>query len=348
MLRAALRPGGAATKPSGRLASPTPRRSPCSSGFIRGLAAALTPPLLALAVAPPPGAAASQEPATPEAPLPRAVVQATSLLEASDTAAALGLLRAARERDDRDPHIAFALGRLLARTAPLEETDFRQRMEAEALLNEAYEGLHEDANVLLEMALLKRRQFMRVDARRILERTVESEGARAAVEPQVLAQAHFVLARILTEEMEDFEKLVFLPAGWRRDGSPGTDEYAGSTRCPAGVQAFCLNYTDPRTFNGQLARAGRASDRDRDYPPRIEAHYRAALAHVPDHPQAARGLLGLLHRQGRFDDMAAEAQRLTEVNPDDPHAHIFLGLAFYESMDWTGARGRLRHRPRPA
>lgn len=282
-------------------------------------------------------ASAPQEPAAREAVLPRAVAQATSLLEAGDTTAALGLLRGAREEDDRDPHIAFALGRLLARTAPLEETDFRQRMEAEALLDEAYEGLHEDAGVLLEMALLKRRQFMRVDARRILQRTVESEGSRA-VDPQVLARSHFVLARILTEEMEDFEHLVFLPAGWRRDGSPGTDEFAGSTRCPVGVEAFCLNYTEPRTFNRQLAGAGRARERDVDYPPRIEAHYRAALSHVPDHPQAARGLLALLHRQGRFEDMAAEAQRLAEVNSDDPYAHIFLGLAFYESMQWAAAR----------
>lgn len=284
-----------------------------------------------------PAASAPQEPSAQAAPVPRAVARATSLLEAGDTTAALGLLRWAREEDDRDPHIAFSLGRLLARTAPLEETDFRQRMEAEALLEEAYAGLHEDAGVLLEMALLKRRQFMRVDARRILERTVASESSRA-VEPRVLAQSHFVLARILTEEMEDFEHLVFLPAGWRRDGSPGTDEYAGSTRCPAGVQAFCLNYTEPRTFNRQLAGAGRASDRDVDYPPRIEAQYRAALSYVPDHPQAARGLLALLHRQGRFEDMATEAQRLAEVNPDDPYAHIFLGLAFYESLDWTAAR----------
>ncbi len=284
-----------------------------------------------------PAASAPQEPSAQAAPVPRAVARATSLLEAGDTTAALGLLRRAREEDDRDPHIAFSLGRLLARTAPLEETDFRQRMEAEALLEEAYAGLHEDAGVLLEMALLKRRQFMRVDARRILERTVASESSRA-VEPRVLAQSHFVLARILTEEMEDFEHLVFLPAGWRRDGSPGTDEYAGSTRCPAGVQAFCLNYTEPRTFNRQLAGAGRASDRDVDYPPRIEAQYRAALSYVPDHPQAARGLLALLHRQGRFEDMATEAQRLAEVNPDDPYAHIFLGLAFYESLDWTAAR----------
>lgn len=284
-----------------------------------------------------PAASPSQEPSGQAAPVPRAVARAASLLEAGDTTAALGLLRAAREEDDRDPRVAFALGTLLARTAPIEETDFRQRMEAEALLEEAYEGLHEDAGVLLEMALLKRRQFMRVDARRILERTVASEGGRA-LDPRVLARSHFVLARILTEEMEDFEHLVFLPAGWRRDGSPGTDEYAGSTRCPAGVQAFCLNYTEPRTFNGQLAGAGRASDREVDYPPRIEAHYRAALANVPDHPQAARGLLALLHRQERFEDMAAEARRLAEVNPDDPYAHIFLGLAFYESLDWSAAR----------
>ncbi len=61
---------------------------------------------------------------------------------------------------------------------------------------------------------------MRVDARRLLERTLAPERSRS-VEPQVLADAHFVLARILTEEMEDFEHLVFLPADWRRDGSVG-------------------------------------------------------------------------------------------------------------------------------
>ena len=178
---------------------------------------------------------------------------------------------------------------------------------------------------------------MRVDARRIIERTTQSEGSRA-VNPQVLADAHFVLARILTEEMEDFEHLVFLPGGWRQSGSIGTDEYAGSTRCPAGVEYFCSNYSEPRTFNGQLASANRASDRDVDYPPRIEAQYRAALSYVPDHSQAARGLLGLLHRQARFEGMAEEARRLIAVKPDDPYAHIFLGLAFYESLEWGAAR----------
>ena len=281
--------------------------------------------------------ASPQAPPLQEAEFPRAVVQASTHLEAGDTVAALGLLRDAREEDARDPHIAFALGRLLARTAPIEETDFKQRLEAEALLNQAYEGLHEDAGVLLELAFLRRRQFMRVDARRLLERTVASESSHS-VEPQVLADAHFVLARILTEEMEDFEHLVFMPVDWRRDGSVGTDEYAGSTRCPAGVVYFCFNYTSPRAFNQQFAVAGRASDREVDYPPRIEAEYRAALSYVPDHPRAARGLLGLLHRQGRFEDMAEEAKRLVAVNPEDPYAHIFLGLASYESFEWNAAR----------
>ena len=272
-----------------------------------------------------------------EAPRPPAVVQAAALLEAGDTSAALGLLRAARAGDDRDPHIAFALGTLLARTAPFGETAFRRRMEAESLLDQAYEELRGDVDVLLEMAMLKRRQSMRVDARRLLERATESEEGRAA-NPRVLADAHFVLARILTEEMEDFERLVLMPAGWRRDGSPGTNEFVGSTRCPAGVAYFCLNYASPRAFNEQLAVAGRASDRGVDYPPRIEARYRAALSHVPDHPRAARGLLGLLHRQGRFEEMAEEAGRLLAVNPAEPYAHIFLGLAFQESLEWGAAR----------
>ena len=271
-----------------------------------------------------------------QASLPSAVARAETLLEAGDTTAALELLRRARGEDDRDPHVAFALGRLLARTAPLDETDFRQRMEAEDLLNQAYEGLHEDAGVLLELGFLKRRQFMRVDARRILERTLESEASRS-LDPRALADAHFVLARILTEEMEDFEHLVFLPAGWRSDGSPG-EEGAASTGCPAGVARFCLNYTRPRSFNGQLAAAGRASERDTDYPPRIEAHYRAALSHAPFHRPAARGLLALLHRQGRFGGMAAEARRLAEADSTDAYAHIFLGLAFHEARAWGAAR----------
>ena len=282
-------------------------------------------------------AASRQAVAEQEAALPRPVIQARTLLEAGDTAAALGLLRAAREEDDRDPQIAFALGTLLARTAPLGETDFKQRMEAEALLDQAFRELPDEAGVLLELAFLKRRQFMRTDARRLLERTVGSERA-GTLNPHVLADAHFVLARILTEEMEDFEHLVFLPAGWRRDGSVGTDEYAGSTRCPAGVEYFCSNYSEPRAFNGQLAIAGRASDRDVDYPPRIESQYRAALSYVPGHSRAARGLLGLLHRQGRFEEMAEEARRLVAVNPGDPYPHIFLGLAFYESLEWNAAR----------
>ena len=161
-----------------------------------------------------------EAPPRQEAELPRAVSRRTSVWRPETRPPRWGCCAPVAREDDRDPHIAFALGRLLARTAPIEETDFKQRMEAEALLNQAYEGLHEDAGVLLELAFLRRRQFMRVDARRLLERTLAPERSRA-LEPQVLADAHFVLARILTEEMEDFEHLVFMPADWRRDGSVG-------------------------------------------------------------------------------------------------------------------------------
>ena len=269
--------------------------------------------------------------------LPRVVLQARTLVQAGDTVAALGLLRRAYADDDDDPHLVFALGTLLARTAPLEETDFEQRLAAEDLLERALRMLPNDAAVLVELAFLKRRQFMRVDARRLLESVVEP-GPSAGLDPRIAADAHFVLARILTEEMDDFEHLVFMPSGWREDGATGSDALDPSARCPAGVQYFCYNYSRPRDFNSQFLRASSSTDRGEDYPARIEVEYRAALSYVPDHLQAARGLLGLLYRQGRFAEVSSEASSLAELSPDDPYPHVFGGLARYEAQDWEGAK----------
>ena len=269
--------------------------------------------------------------------VPRVVLQSRTLLQAGDTAAALGLLRRAHADGDNDPHVVFALGSLLARTAPLEETDFAQRLEAEDLLEQAFRMLPDDASVLVELAFLKRRQFMRVDARRLLESAVEP-GRAETLDPRDAADAHFVLARILTEELDDFEHLVFMPSGWREDGATGSDALDTSARCPAGVQYFCYNYSRPRDFNSQFLRASSSSDRGATHPARIEVEYRTALSYVPHHRLAARGLLGLLYRQGRVTELSSEASNLAELTPDDPYPPIFGGLALYAAQDWAAAR----------
>ncbi len=259
------------------------------------------------------------------------VERARALTEIGDTAGAIGLLRSALARHPDDGDALLALGTLLSRTAPTQETDFLQRKEAEELLNRAFRRRPDDAAVLVELAILLGKQGMEVDSRRLLERVLSPERV-ASLDPGRAADAHYALGRIFEAELDDFEYLVFLTPEFFQRGSDA------GTRCPEGVTLNCYNYARPRDFNLQFLNAARASDRGVDDPPRIIEQYRAALSYEPTHGPASRALMAFLDRQGRVDDFRAVAEEQVRLNPGEPYGHLFLGLALYEDEEWVAAQ----------
>lgn len=257
-----------------------------------------------------------------------------------DTTMALALLRRAVEAEPNHPDAVFALGTLLARTAPTEERDFRQRAEAEHLLDHAYRLRGGDPAVLIELGLLKRKQNIRVDSRRLLEEGLRGESG-SEVDSRRIAEAHYALARILEEELFEVEHLLFLGPSFRQFGSASADPLGGgasSAICPAGVTFFCYNYTRPRDFNLLFEEvASPASDTPQDLYPRIEDHYRSALSHDPRHEMAARGLMALYLRRDRVAEFAALAEELVDLDPDRPFPRLFLGLARAREERWLEA-----------
>jgi GWxTD domain-containing protein len=266
---------------------------------------------------------------------------ATRLAERGDTTTATVLLRRAVERDRDHPDAVFALGTLLTRTAGSKETEFAQRREAEALLERAFQLRDGDPAVLLEMGLLKRKQNIRVDARRLLEQALDPD-RDAALDPRAAAYAHYELGRILEEELADYEHLVFLPPSRREFGEASADPLGGTSSgafCPAGVAFFCYNYTRTRDFNLLFEEvASPASDRAETYPPRIEEQYRTALAYDPGLEPAARSLMALYLRLGRTEEFREVARELVDTYPGRPYPWVFEGLALYERGQWEDAR----------
>ena len=297
---------------------------------------------LALAVFAGPGPALAQAPDQSTASL---VAEATDWWEQGDTTVAVALLRRAVDQEPNDPEAVFALGTVLARSAPTTETDFAQRSEAEELLERAYRLTDGDPHVLIELGMLKRKQNVRVDARRILEEAL-SDDETVGTDPVRTADAYYELARILEEDLFDFENLMFLGPSFRQFGDAGADPQggtAGSTFCPAGVTFFCYNYTRTRDFNLLFEEvATPATDRAESLYPVIEDYYRTALSHYPRHEMAARHLMALYLRQGRSSEFAALAEEMVQLDPGQPFPWLFQGLAYYEQERWAEAASRSR------
>lgn len=249
-----------------------------------------------------------------------------------DTLQSIALLRQAVLLDRNHPESVLALGTLLARTAPTEERDFLQRQEAEELLDRAYRLNPDNPAVFVELALLKRKQNIRVDARRLLENAT-APGREENLSPAIAADAHFQLGRVWQDEAESYSDLVFLPTGWRLDG----DDQGEGIRCPMGVTYFCNNYDNPRDFSAQFMSARPESTRAERLAPQIESSFRRAISFLPGHRDANRALLAHLQSQGSREEFIEVARAYADLETGDGYAQLFLGLGLYENQQWADA-----------
>lgn len=265
---------------------------------------------------------------------PPAYQEAMARLRAGDTLGAMMQLRdASRTAPDFGPAF-LRLGSLLSARAGERERDFEERVEAEKMLERALTLLGDDPEVLLELGLLFRKQQIRVDAKRVLERAwAAAERKGKALSPEQRARLHFELGRTYEAWWEDWQNLHSIPPA-----AQGTMHCAAlSAALPAAAADELQRITHPdasvlcpEQWADQLQGLIPLADHKSEERERMLAHFRLALEADPAHVDAAGALLGHLADLGEWQEYERVARRLLLVLPQDGRAQLFLGLGLHE------------------
>ena len=251
------------------------------------------------------------------APAPEGYSLALASLEAGDTAAALDRLRdVVEEAPDFGPAF-FRLGAVLTELDTGHETDFAARREATRMLDRAHRLMGNDPELLLEYGLLLRKKQVRNDARRVLELAWEKAEERGRMlAPADRARFHFELGRYYEEYNEDWQGMVILPETapyLACDGNIGPE----ASHCP-GAWAERIDHAVP---------IDHLNDDDRE---RMLGHFDRAVAADPGHAGANTSILSYLADAGDWERYEEAARRFVAHAPDEPRAHLFLGLGLHE------------------
>jgi tetratricopeptide (TPR) repeat protein len=266
--------------------------------------------------------------------------QAQSQLAAGDTLAAIAALRELTEAEPDFGPGFLRLGALLSVRSSEAESDWPQRKEAEKLLREAWRLMGADPEVLLEYGLLLRKQLMRVDAERVLNRAWREAVRRGQeFDPGKRARLHYELGRIYETWWEDFQNLVMIP--WsaqeiyclRIDVTLPIDELAS---LPHRDQAVLC----PAEWAEQLAGTVPLADLRSDDRQRMVDHFRLAMEADSGYADAALRLLGHLADGDEWGEYLSVASGLVGSQPDDPRPHLFLALGYHELGRAADLRGR--------
>lgn len=165
---------------------------------------------------------------------PPAYTAALAKLAAGDTLGALADLREAiKARPDFGP-AHLRLGALLSAHAGEASANYQERIEAEKALARATQLMPNDPVALLEYGLLLRRQQIKTDAKRVLDRAwAAAERSGAALSPEDRARLHFELGKVYEAWWEDWHNLVQIPPAVRQMMTcpEATVAGAGMARC---------------------------------------------------------------------------------------------------------------------
>ncbi len=235
-----------------------------------------------------------------------------------DTALAFAEFEKARKAAPKmgDPY--YYIGRLYTQSANAIETDWRDRRKAEKLLLEALRISPGDPRYLLELARLRLKQHMKVDAGRLFSRALRE--AEKQSDPQVLAEVHFNLGYLKelwyrTIEYRRFNPLNMGPP--QDDFDPtGTIGFMG-TQGPVRYGNEYMNQTTPIKGSGQVTKD------------EMIEHYRAALRFDGEHVGASIRLMGQLLDELRLSEYMSIARRLRAGHPERPLPHLYLGLGLH-------------------
>ncbi len=231
---------------------------------------------------------------------------------AGDTVLAFSELEKAVEAEPRFADAHYHMGRLYTHRASAVETDFRDRLRAEKALMEALRLSPNDPRYLLELARLRLKQHMRIDAERLFRRALDE--AEKLGEPEVLADVHFNLGYIKELRYQTLRHRRFSPF------------FRGP---PVGELGLMNEYEPARYGNAYLDDSGvieGSGDADKE---RMVEHYRASLRFDPYHVAAAVRLMGYLLDERRLGEYLTIARRLQAAHPERPEPLLYMGLGLH-------------------
>jgi GWxTD domain-containing protein len=230
---------------------------------------------------------------------------------AGDTVLALAEFRKALDLDPRLADAHYHIGRLYTQRASAVETDFGDRINAERALLQALELRPKDPRYLLELAKLRLKQHIHVDAARLFNRAREE--AQSLGDPRILAEVHYNLGYIKELEYQSLHHKHMRPF-FR--GAPQARLDLMNDR----VNRYANDYIDQSheiEGSGELVRE------------EMIEHYRAAVRADPSHVAAAVRLMGELLDEYHLSEYMSLARRLAEANPDQAIPYLYMGLGMH-------------------
>ena len=262
-----------------------------------------------------------------QAPEPAPYRAALERLAAHDTTAAIPLLRQSIQTAPRFGPGYFRLGAILAARASFVYGYEPGRAEAERLLNRAAQLMDDDPLVLLEIGLLLRKQGVRVDARRVIERAERVAGRRGdALPPADRARLHYQLGLIYEAYWEDLDHLLAaVPIG-----PFGCSAGAGQTTGDSLEVFSILVAACPEDLEDALRTTRYVADERADEYREMLAHLHAALRADSTHVEAALRLLGYLAERAEWQEYDRLVRRMLLARPEEPRLHLFAGLGAHE------------------
>jgi GWxTD domain-containing protein len=246
------------------------------------------------------------------------IEEGLAAVSAGDTILAFAEFERARKVAPKLADAHYYIGRLYTERASSVETDFRDRVKAERALTQALRLSPSEPRYLLELARLRLKQNMKVDASRLFSRALKEAMKRG--DPEVLAEIHFKLGYIKELWYRALEHRRFSP--WLRGpphdqiASMGINGYMG-VEGPVRYGNDYMNDAPPIEGSGQIAKE------------EMIEHYRAALRYDPKHVGASIRLMGQLLDEGRLSEYLALGRKLRATHPERPMPYLYLGLGLH-------------------
>lgn len=220
----------------------------------------------------------------------------------------------------------LAYGLFLTLTTSERTADWRDRFEAEQALTHAFELLPGDPRPVAVLAVLRRKQGARIDARRLIRRAVGMvERGSAALDACYEAELYYQMAIIYRTWWEDWEGMTFMggavgsmvPCVTKQPRSPDTRE---EMACPE-------NFYDAMSRRADLT-SMRFDDRDA-----VIENLEAAVAANPRHRDAQLALLLALYDLGDRERFARALGTVLAADSLDPWLHFWGATEAYARRD---------------
>lgn len=254
-----------------------------------------------------------------------------------DTAGGYAAVRDSLERTAQahaqDGERWLDFGAFLVFTAAEEQSDWRDRVEAEKTLDRALRLLKGDPRPMALFAVLRRKQGAHTDARRLMDRALAMErDGGVELSDCLRAELHYQLALVYRTWWEDWEAMHQMPATAPEIGRCSRIEGAPDPQVASEAGVVC-----GREFHERMAYAQDLSDMRHDDRDAMIAALEAALDRWPAHPDARRQVLLVsyeLEDWPQFDRNVEEGLAASA----DPWVRLWAATGAYERGQFDEAR----------